>query len=926
MKNLITISLSQHRSRWASFHCAAAWALAAVMPLAAQTAGVQNATLPGHVVSALAQATHLPHAAESDTEPITITVVLNLSDQAGADALKQDFADPISPNFQQTMGQAEYTARFGPSQESWDAVRAYLEANGFQILENPPNRRTMSASGTRAQAQKAFHVTIDDYKSGDRTFHGIASDPAVPAAIAPLISAVFGLTNMAQMQPAYTPYPYTPMSIVTAYNGSLTPAGKTNSGGSLPPGLNGAGQNIGLIEFDGFNYNDVKNWLKFAALPANFIDHLSATAINGGTGPSGCTAGAGCGTTEVLLDIESAIGVAQGANVIVYDAPRGTDYASMLNASGNYLSYLGGGVLSMSWYECEAEVDSAAAVAIDGVISDLAVADGVTLFVATGDNGSTCVLPTTKYPGTINFPSDAPHAVAVGGTTLNVEAGNLYGTESWWLNSGGFGVSRYLGEPSYQRKYYPAATGRSVPDVAMAAGNSIVVCQATASPSPSCGSTPGKSEVLVDGTSMATPLMAAVWSLVNQANMDAGKLPLTAGNGYLYNFPDEFHAASTMTGPGNDFKHVGLGSPDITRLVARIVHPQIDNYYPYNGPASGGTKVTIQGSGFINVEKVTFGGVEATHLTVDSDKQLTVDSPEAPGAEATIEVVTSSATATAAGPYSYNPEIDKVSPSSGAMEGGTMVTLTGHALTTSLTFTFAGDMATGVSCSSSAECTMYTPAHAPGTVEVEATPACGCDSSPLTSATRFTYEGPAITSFTPATLPTTGGLFFQLYGVSLENGKTTVSFGGTDATGVVCVGTGYCYMNSPAHAAGTFPVAVTVNGITATPIKQEVTFKVFPTVTGISPSTGNPGIVVTLTGTGFSTTAGQTIFTFFGIPVTGSCSSTMVCTAVVPDEVDGTATSTAVPVTVNGLMSLDSVVFTYKNRKAPPPCTGDLCN
>ena len=211
-------------------------------------------------------------------------------------------------------------------------------------------------------------------------------------------------------------------------------------------------------------------------------------------------------------------------------------------------------------------------------------------------------------------------------------------------------------------------------------------------------------------------------------------------------------------------------------------------------------------------------------------------------------------------------------------------------------------------------------------VIVQAQTVWGYGYSPITSATSFKYESPSITSFTPSVGPTIGGMFLQLYGVSLEKGKTTVSFGGVDATGVVCPETTYCYMNSPEHAAGKVQVTVTTNGITTAPAKDEFTFAVFPTITGITPNVANAGTVVTSTGTGFSTAAGKTSFSFFGIPVPGACTSTTQCTATVPYEVNGTAQSTVVPVTVNGLTSLDSVVFTFKNRIPPPPCKGTTCS
>lgn len=901
---------------------ALALSIALAMPLAAQTSA--TATLPGHVVRSLSNATLVPHSSQMDQEQITLTVVLNLSDQLGASTLEQEMADPNSENFHKVMSQPEFTARFGPSQDAWNTVLAYLQQNGFQLKLGSQNHRTMTVTGTRAQAQRAFHVTIDDYQMGTRNFHAVATDPAVPSQVAPLISSVFGLTNMARMAPANNPFPFTPASLATAYNGTLTPSGKTNTSG-LPPGLDGSGQSVALLEFDGFEPSDIQNWLKFASLPSKLIDHLSSVPIDGGTGPSGCTqTQSGCGTTEALLDIEAVMGIAQGAGVVVYDAPLSTDLATALNYAGNDLTYGSGNILSTSWSECEGDVSPSDVISIDSIISDFQFW-GITVFAATGDTGATCTDGNGPYPGAIAFPADAPHAVAVGGTALDVNSSNGYISEHWWKNSGGFGVSQFIGEPSYQTKLYPGAKGRSVPDVSMDAGDGIIVCQAQAGLSPDCGTTSNPDIFnIVGGTSLATPLMAATWAIANQANEDATGLIESAGNGLLYQWPHGFHAASSMTGTGNNFQHVGLGSPDITNLIAKVAPPRIDSYSPENGPAAAGTKVTINGAGFIGVEQVTFNGVAGTHLTIDSDKKLTVEAPEAPAEEVTIKLQTPGGWATAASLYTYNPEIDKVSPNSGPMQGGATVTITGHALSASEIFIFGEAKATKVSCSST-ECTMLTPANAPRSYIVQAQTVWGYGYSPIAPATSYKYLSPSITSFTPSVGPTTGGMFLQLFGNSLGS-KTKISFGGADATAVSCPDPTYCYMNTPVHAVGKVQVTVTTNGITSAPAKSEFSFAVFPTVTGISKDKGGPPTVVTFTGTGFSTTPGETLFNFFGIPVKGTCSSTTQCTAIPIPDVDGSATSTEVTVTVNGITSLDSVLYSEGTKPIPPKCKPGTCS
>ena len=85
-----------------------------------------------------------------------------------------------------------------------------------------------------------------------------------------------------------------------------------------------------------------------------------------------------------------------------------------------------------------------------------------------------------------------------------------------------------------------------------------------------------------------------------------------------------------------------LARPYIDRVAAMAVADalKVDSISPSNGPGGGGTTVTITGKGFIGVEKVTFGGVEATNVTIYSDSKLTADSPAAPADSVDIQVVT----------------------------------------------------------------------------------------------------------------------------------------------------------------------------------------------------------------------------------------------------------------------------------------------
>ena len=169
----------------------------------------------------------------------------------------------------------------------------------------------MNVSGGLASALslRQLHAWCDE-RFGP---HAVASDPVVPATIAPWISTVAGLSNLARPHPFIAPSPTVPASLATAYNGTLTPSGTTNTGGGLPPGLDGSGVTIGLLEDDGFDLYYVSNWLTFAHLPANLYKHIY---VYSAVSPSGCTPlSAGCGTSEVLLDIAAVLGIAPGATI-----------------------------------------------------------------------------------------------------------------------------------------------------------------------------------------------------------------------------------------------------------------------------------------------------------------------------------------------------------------------------------------------------------------------------------------------------------------------------------------------------------------------------------------------------------------------------------------------------------------------------------
>jgi subtilase family serine protease len=332
-----------------------------------------------------------------------------------------------------------------------------------------------------------------------------------------------------------------------------------STGAALQP-VEGAGQTIGLVEFDGFNTADVSDYLAFIGAPPSLINNLSTKAVNGGV------ASPGSSETEVLLDIDTVMTLAPAAKVVAYEAPfdgKATSYTTVFNAMIND----GVTVISNSWASCEDQVSLAEAQSIDAVLQ-AAAASGISVFNGTGDSGSTCL---DGSPNTISVPADSPSATAVGGTSWpqDLGPGRTYNTETWWdgtnsvppTGQGGFGVSRYFVKPGYQSAV-SSASMRSIPDVAVRAdpANGVVICQADAGGCPS--------GTLNGGTSLAAPEWAAIAA---QLNEKAGrKLGALNPQMYALSATAAFHSAASM---GSDFQHVGLGSPNIN-VLGRLLSGQ----------------------------------------------------------------------------------------------------------------------------------------------------------------------------------------------------------------------------------------------------------------------------------------------------------------------------------------------------------------
>ncbi len=243
--------------------------------------------------------------------------------------------------------------------------------------------------------------------------------------------------------------------------------------------------------------------------------------------------------------------------------------------------------------------------------------------------------------------------------------------------------------------------------------------------------------------------------------------------------------------------------------------PSVTSVSPASGSTNGGTGVTITGANFVSGATATFGGKAATGVTVVSSTSITATTPShASGAVSVVVTNSDTQSGTLSNGYTYNnpaPTVTSVSPNTGAVGGGTGITITGANFLTGAAVSVGGTAATGITVVNSTTITATTPAHSAGGASVVVT---NTDGQSGTLSNGYTYANaptPTVTAVAPNSGPVSGGTAVTITGANFLAGAT-VTFGGTPATNVTVASSTSITATTPAAAAGAVNVVVTNSG------------------------------------------------------------------------------------------------------------------
>jgi len=396
---------------------------------------------------------------------LAVDVVLQPSHADDIAALLADRADPRGSHYGQWLPKGAFDAMFGPSPGEVAAVSAYLRAAGLHVTALPASPLLLRATGTSDAIAAALHTSFGTYRSARGvTFFANTSPAQIPAAIAPAVRGVLGLTSTVRphkrnvRRPAsrltaasasgcQTPYPTIAQMADAFWYGTFFASGYGDGPGcsgftpgqlngiysaSLSPksGQRGAGATLAVYELSGYERADIAKYTGHFygdAYHAPLTDVLvDGGSVNPVCPPSNPCYGTYSGDDEVDGDIEFQLAIAPDiSRLFVYEVAPDTQGLTEIDGYARIAEddYADSG--STSWGVCEDEMPLAQADAENLIFEQMAL-QGQSFFSATGDTGAFGCLDvesdgTTIVPGTtvVNAGDPAePWITLVGGTSF----------------------------------------------------------------------------------------------------------------------------------------------------------------------------------------------------------------------------------------------------------------------------------------------------------------------------------------------------------------------------------------------------------------------------------------------------------------------------------------------------------------------------
>jgi subtilase family serine protease len=401
-------------------------------------------------------------------EELTLTVHLQLHNQAAFDEAVDKLYDPESPTYHHWMTDADI-AKYAPSAAELKAVQQELQKHGLSVISS--DEYSVRVHGSAANVAAAFQTQFHNLSFKGKTFRAHIQDAKLTGAAGSLVGSIAGLdqhTVKPMLKRVVNPrtgqsFPSVKMSKVLANGGGLgayifdyclaAPAEQTyvTPGASLPIGvyygnvynledakgrfcdftpaqlqghyglkdayvfgLDGTGQTVVLLEAYGYPTaeSDANAFFKLAGLPLLDSSNFEIVYPDGKPNPQ---AGILTGwDIEIALDIQWAHSMAPKAKIVLV-ASNGQDSEDFQYAMNYIVKNKLGTVVSDSWEEDTDLISGPQEQNSYTTVLKAAAAKGVSFQFSSGDGGDEGL---GTPIGAAGVPANNPYATAVGGTSI----------------------------------------------------------------------------------------------------------------------------------------------------------------------------------------------------------------------------------------------------------------------------------------------------------------------------------------------------------------------------------------------------------------------------------------------------------------------------------------------------------------------------
>jgi subtilase family serine protease len=502
---------------------------------------------------------------------MNLNLVLPLSDPDGLKSFLSDVYDPSSSLFHKFLTPTEFTAKFGPSKAQYDAVVQFAETNGFTVIGGSRDEMDVQVRGPVSAVESAFHVHMRTYQhpTENREFYAPDAEPTTDLSFE--LWHVSGLDNYSiphRLLESRSDYAAAHgMDVKDVVSHATTGSGPSASflGSDMRAAyygtgtLTGAGQNLGLFEYEGTDLADLTTYYT----NVHQTNNVPVSVISTDGTSTSCVdtrAGGDCDDTEQTLDMTQALGMAPGlSSLVMYVGSTDTAIIGAMTTHSPLPTTIG-----CSWGWTPADPST-----LDPYFEKMA-AQGQNFFAASGDSS-------TWSRRNEAWPADDDYVVSVGGTDLiTASAAGPWKSETAWADSGGGISPDKIAIPSWQKlsgvinsSNKGSTTYRNGPDVSANANFTFYTC----SDQKACLANE------YGGTSFAAPMWAAYIALVNQQLASQGKGTIGFINPTIYAqnvtsvYDTDFHDISS--GKSGSYSAVtgydlvtGWGSPNAGLLAA----------------------------------------------------------------------------------------------------------------------------------------------------------------------------------------------------------------------------------------------------------------------------------------------------------------------------------------------------------------------